>query len=131
MLNMGIDLPRVHMAGSDAHHKAHSRSASMGSRCFWRRMPKRRSWTSMALWNNSTASCANCKAPTRRGASNRGCDEGGARAGRTAQGDGNDSEFERRKSLDRSQTPHQILDVRCRSAGSLHRTVCGTKAADE
>jgi len=23
MLNMGIDLPRVHMAGSDAHHKAH------------------------------------------------------------------------------------------------------------
>ncbi|OLB61066.1 MAG: hypothetical protein DMG04_13285 [Acidobacteria bacterium] len=23
MLNMRIDLPRVHMAGSDAHHKAH------------------------------------------------------------------------------------------------------------
>jgi len=23
MLNMKIDLPRVHMAGSDAHHKAH------------------------------------------------------------------------------------------------------------
>ena len=23
MLNMKIDLPRVHMAGSDAHHRAH------------------------------------------------------------------------------------------------------------